>query len=44
MSRSDALGAYVPTDWDAEGGGFDGDVSTCADLVRRAKKLAGVVE
>ena len=21
MSRSDALGAYVPTDWDAEGGG-----------------------
>lgn len=24
--------------------GFDGDVSTCADLVRRAKKLAGVGE
>ena len=28
MSRSDALGAYVPTDWDAEGGGVAGVVAT----------------
>lgn len=27
MSRSDALGAYVPTDWDAEGGGVAGAVA-----------------
>lgn len=28
MSRSDALGAYAPTDWDAEGGGVAGVVAT----------------